>query len=139
MRLPHRLPGSDLWEFTAVPLLTGIIFFAVGFVLMIIFSFFDWRNLRNDPHMILLLYAACLLGLIFLFFLAPSVRGTQSWYKVGPISIDPAEFTKIILIILMAKYFSKRHIEMYRMRHIFMSGAYVAIPAVLIFFQPKAF
>jgi rod shape determining protein RodA len=30
-----------------------------------------------------------------------------------------------------------RHIEMYRMRHIFLSGAYVAIPAILIFFQPN--
>jgi rod shape determining protein RodA len=113
-----------------------IIFLGIGFFLMIILSFFDWRVLRDDPYLILLFYFFCLLSLGGLFFFAPEIRGIKGWYKLGPVSIDPIEFTKIILIILLAKYFSTRHIEMYRTRHILISGLYVLLPAVLIFFQP---
>jgi len=113
-----------------------IIFFGGGLFLMFILSFFDWRELRENPYLILILYLLCLFGLAGLFFFAPEIRGVKSWYKIGPVSLDPIEFTKIILIILLAKYFSMRHIEMYRVRHILLSGAYIFLPAILIFFQP---
>ena len=102
---------------------------------MILVSFLDWRSLRDDPYLILILYFFCLVGLFGLFFVSET-RGVKGWYKIGPVSISPAEFTKIILIILLAKYFSMRHIELYRIRHIFLSGLYVLIPSLLIFFQP---
>ena len=113
-----------------------IIFFGGGLFLMFILSFFDWRELRENPYLILILYLLCLFGLAGLFLFAPEIRGVKSWYKLGPISLDPIEFTKIILIILLAKYFSIRHIEMYRIRHILLSGAYILFPAILIFLQP---
>jgi rod shape determining protein RodA len=114
-----------------------IIFFGIGFVLMILISFFDWRVLKEDPYLILASYFLCLILLLGLFFFAPEIRGVKNWYKVGPISLDPIEFTKIILIILLAKYFSRRHIEMYRIAHILISGLYFLIPSLLIFFQPN--
>jgi len=112
-----------------------IIFLAASLFLMAVFSFFDWRSFKDNPYLILVLYFLCLLALVGLFFV-PEIRGTRSWYKLGPISIDPIEPTKIILIILLAKFFSLRHIEMYRIRHILLSGVYVMIPAILIFRQP---
>jgi len=113
-----------------------LIFFGIGIVLMLFFSFFDWRIFRENTYLILILYLLCLISLIALFFFAPEIRGVQRWYKLGPVSIDPIEFMKIILIILLAKYFSMRHIEMYRVRHILLSGFYVFLPSVLTFFQP---
>jgi len=113
-----------------------VIFLIISFFLMILLSFLDWRALRENPHLILVLYVICILALLGLFFFATERRGTRSWYKIGPITIDPIEFTKIVLIIILAKYFSKRHIEMYRIRHIFISGLYILIPFILIFFQP---
>lgn len=113
-----------------------VIFFGIGFFLMIFFSFFDWRSLREDPYLILILYSISLASLVGLFFFAPEIRGVKSWYKIGPVSIDPIEFIKIILIILLAKYFSTRHIEMYQIKHVLLSGFFVFLPAVLIFLQP---
>ncbi len=113
-----------------------ICFFALGLILMILFSFFDWRSFRQDPYLILIFYFLCLAALVGLYFFAPEIRGVRSWYKLGLISIDPIEFTKIVLILLLAKYFSMRHIEMYRPRHIILSGVYVLLPALLFFFQP---
>jgi rod shape determining protein RodA len=113
-----------------------IIFFALGFFFLILFSNLDFRILRTSPYLILGFYFFCLAALAGLFFFAPEIRGVKSWYKFGPVSLDPIEFAKIILIILLAKYFSIRHIEMYRIRHILLSGFYVLLPCVLIFFQP---
>lgn len=113
-----------------------IFFGLAGISSMFLLSFFNWRTLRDDPYFILFLYFICLLALAGLFFFAPEIRGTQRWYKLGPFSLDPLEFTRIVLLILLAKYFSTRHIEMYRPRHILLSGIYVALPSLLLFFQP---
>ena len=113
-----------------------LIFFGLGLFLMFLFSFFDYRILRNDPYLILIIYLFGLISLAGLFFLAPEVRGVKSWYKIGPIYLDPMEFVKIILIIILAKYFSMRHIQMYQIRHIFLSGFYVLLPGILILLQP---
>jgi len=114
-----------------------IIFFVAGIFLMFLFSFFDWRFFRENTYVILIIYLLCLVSLVGLFFFAPEIRGVKSWYKIGEFSIDPIEFMKIILIILLAKYFSTRHVEMYQVRHIILSGFYVLVPAVLIFLQPN--
>ncbi len=113
-----------------------IIFLVIGFFLMFLLSFFDWRIFQQNPYLVLFLYFLCLLALLGLFFFAPEIRGVKGWYKIGPVSFDPIEFTKLALIILLAKYFSMRHTEMYKLRHIFLSGFYVSLPAALIFFQP---
>jgi len=113
-----------------------IIFFGVGFIIMIALSFFDYRILKNNSYFILILYAICLLLLIGLYFFAPVTRGTRGWYKVGLLSLDPLEPTKIVLIILLAKYFSMRHVEMYKFRNIVFSGLYVFFPVLLVFIKP---
>lgn len=113
-----------------------LIFFAIGFFLMLALSFFDWRALKNNPFLILSLYVVSIISLVGLFFFAPEIRGIRKWYRIGPVSIDPIEITKLILIIVLAKYFSNRHIEMYKVSHILLSGFYVLIPALLAFFQP---
>ena len=113
-----------------------LIFFGVGFSIMILISFFDYRILRNNPYLILVLYFLSLALLAGLQFFAPIIRGTRGWYKIGFITLDPIEIAKIILIILLAKYFSVRHVEMYKLRHILISGLYVILPSALIFIKP---
>lgn len=117
-------------------LIKQVIFFVAGFILMFLISLFDYRIFRNNSYLILALYFVCLLLLAGLHFFAPDIRGTKGWYKIGILSLDPIEPTKIILLILLAKYFSMRHIEMYRFRHIIFSGLYVFLPAFLIFIKP---
>lgn len=114
-----------------------LIFLAIALFLFILFSFFDYRVFKTNPYLILILYLLSIFFLLGLFFWAPEIRGTKSWYKIGYFSFDPIEFTKLILIILLAKYFSSRHIEMYRLSHIIISGAYVLLPTFLVFFQPN--
>ena len=113
-----------------------IFFLMIGVFLMFVVSLFDWSFLKESSYIILILYLLCCLLLLGLFIFAGEIRGVKSWYKVGLFSIDPIEFTKLVLIFLLAKYFSSRHVEMYNVIHIIISGIYVAIPSALIFFQP---
>ena len=113
-----------------------LIFLGMGLVVMFAISFSDWKIFKQNPYLILFLYLANLLALGGLFFFAPEIKGVKSWYRLGPISLDPIASMRIILVILLAKFFSMRHAEMYRVRHILLSGLYVLLPAILIFFQP---
>lgn len=114
-----------------------LIFFGVGLLAMFLISRFDYRLLRNDPYVILFLYVAGIAALAGLFLFAPEIRGTRAWYRIGDISVDPIEYVKIILVVLLAKYFALRHIEVYRIRHILFTGIYFVIPIVLIALQPN--
>lgn len=113
-----------------------VIFLGLGLFLMVLFSFFDWRIFRENSYLILILYFLSCFCLLGLFFFAPSIRGTHSWYKWENFAFHPVEFVKPVLIILLAKHFSLRHIEIYRLRHIFSSGLYFLPPAFLLFLQP---
>jgi len=114
-----------------------MIFLGIGFILMLFLSFFDWRAFQENPYFILVLYFLCVIFLLGLFFFAPEIRGVKSWYKIGPFSFDPIGLTMIILTVLLAKFFSMRHVEMYRLSHIFLSGLYVIFPFILISYQPN--
>lgn len=114
-----------------------LVFFAISVVAMLGVSLIDWRVFRRDSFVILFLYGVALLLLAGVFAFAPEIRGVKTWYRIGGVSLDPIEFMKIILLILLAKFFSLRHREMYRFSHISLSGLYAIIPAILVFFQPN--
>jgi len=113
-----------------------IFFLAAGFVLMMVFSSLDWSGFKDQPYSVLALYFLVVLSLVLLLFFAPWTKGIRGWYKIGSFTIDPVEIMKIVLIILLAKYFSMRHVEMYRTKHILISGFYVGLPFILISLQP---
>jgi rod shape determining protein RodA len=113
-----------------------IVFLLFGILLMFFISTIDYRLIRNNSYFILLLYGIGIVALAGLLLFAPEIRGIKGWYRIGSISVDPIEFIKLILLTMMAKYFSSRHIEVYRIRHIFFTGIYFLIPIVLIALQP---
>jgi rod shape determining protein RodA len=112
-----------------------LIFLAFGFILMLGLSFFDYRVFKNYSSVLVILYLFSLLSLIFVLF-SQEIRGASSWFRLGPINFEPIEFVKIIVILFLAKYFSLRHIEMYRVRHLIISGFYIALLVFVVMFQP---
>lgn len=114
-----------------------IFFVFLGFLLMIFFSFFDWRFLRENPSFLLFLYFLSLFFLLGLFFFAPLIRGTKTWYRILFFSFDPSELAKISLLLILARYFSLKHPQIYNLSHIFFSFLYFFLPGILIFFQPN--
>ncbi len=95
----------------------------------------DWRFLKRTDIVTILFICANVL-LVLLFFTGYTAKGAQSWFRIGAFSFQPSDFVKIFLILILAKYFSRRHIEIAHIRHIILSGLYTLIPLSLVFFQP---
>ncbi len=112
-----------------------IIWIAVSVIVFFFLSLFDYRFLKRTG-VVITFYALAVILLLALFILGQVSKGAQSWFSVGGVSFQPADAIKLIEIVLLAKYFSKRHIEIANIRHIFLSGAYVLIIFALVFFQP---
>lgn len=111
-----------------------IVWLVVAFVLFFGASMIDWRFLK---HSSLVLWSyGILLALLLILFLGSAVNGARSWLLLPGFSLQPGDFMKIVLIALLAKYFSRRHIEIARIRHIIVSGLYAFVPFVLIALQP---
>jgi rod shape determining protein RodA len=112
-----------------------ILFLVFGFSLMLALSFFDYRIFKNHSFILITLYLISLLSLFFVLF-SQEIRGVTSWFRLGPLSFEPIEFVKIVIVLILAKYFSFRHIEMYRIRHLIVSGLYIGLPISIVLFQP---
>jgi rod shape determining protein RodA len=82
------------------------------------------------------LYGAALVSLLVLFAVGHVSKGAKSWLSVGFFSIQPSDPVKLVIILLLAKYFSRRHIEIAHIRHIIVSAVYTGIIALLVALQP---
>src|SRR3989344_4462537 len=112
-----------------------LIWIVVGLVTMFGLSVLDFRVLKKTYAILaLFLFSAGLLTLLFL--LGSVVKGAQSWFHFGLLAFQPADPMKLVLILLLAKYFSRRHIEIAHWKHIFISGCYALIPFFLVLSQP---
>ncbi len=95
----------------------------------------DWRFLRRSGAAATI-YAAVIIPLLILLTIGTVMKGARSWFDLGFAAFQPVEFVKLALIIVLAKYFSRRHIEIRNIRHIFVSGAYAFIVFALVALQP---
>lgn len=112
------------------------VFILLGFFIFFVFSFFDWRVLKENSSLVLMIYLVMVGLLIAVLWFGPEIRNVKRWFMLGPIMISPAEFAKLATMIILAKYFSMRHVELYKVKHVLLSGLYALIPAYLIFRQP---
>jgi rod shape determining protein RodA len=74
--------------------------------------------------------------LLTLFALGHVAKGAQSWFKLGTFAFQPVDAMKLVMVLVLAKYFSRRHVEIAHFRHIIVSGVYAFIPFVLVLLQP---
>jgi rod shape determining protein RodA len=100
-----------------------------------IFSFIDFRFLRRTS-VIVSLYIIIVVALTSLFAVGSIFKGAQSWFNVGLFAIQPIDPAKLVLILLLAKYFSRRHVEIAHIKHILISGLYALVIFGLILVQP---
>lgn len=98
-------------------------------------SLFEYRFLKQT-RVVMLIYGVLLTVLTLLFTLGYASKGAESWFRFGGLAFQPSDLMKLGLIIVLAKYFSRRHIEIANIRHIIISGVYAFIPFMLVLLQP---
>ncbi len=112
-----------------------LVWIIISLLSMIIFANLNYKNLaRSKVSIFIYLFASFLL--LALLVIGKVANGAQSWLYLGGISFQPADLMKLALIMLLAKYFSRRHREIANIKHLFVSGFYFFIPFVLVLLQP---
>ncbi|PKL72381.1 rod shape-determining protein RodA [Candidatus Kuenenbacteria bacterium HGW-Kuenenbacteria-1] len=111
-----------------------LIFAIIGIILMFLISFLNFNSLKNYA---IFLYIFILILLISVLFFGKTFRGTQGWINLPfGINFQIAELTKIILVIVLAKYWSNNIYNIQSFKHIILTGIITIIPFILIALQP---
>jgi cell division protein FtsW len=82
----------------------------LGFIVLFIFSFFDYHKLYNLALPLLVIALICLI-LVFLPGIGAGAKGANRWINLHFITLQPAEFVKLSLAIYLAAWFSNREKE----------------------------
>jgi rod shape determining protein RodA len=114
-----------------------MIFVAAGLTLYAVISNIDYRELKN---LIPIVSIAVLVGLFAVYLFEP-VNGARRWIDLGFFKLQPAEFAKVIVILLLAAILSPSNREEVGQRQltwptVFRAIFIVALPAVLVLFEP---
>lgn len=112
-----------------------LIWISVAVVGFFIASLPEWGFLRRTP-VITAIFTLMLFSLGAIYLFGAIVKGAQNRFNLGAFAVQPSDPAKLLLVLLLAKYFSRRHIEIAHIRHILVSGAYAFAVFVLVFFQP---
>jgi len=82
------------------------------------------------------IFLAGLATLVLVYFFGLEIKGSKRWLRIpGVINFQPSEVMKLVLPMMLAWYFHDRHLPP-KMRHVFWSLVMIAIPVLLIAFQP---
>lgn len=108
----------------------------LGIGIVLFFYVVDWRLILTYRWVIGGLYFFVILILVVTYLTAPVIRNTRSWLELGPFNFQPVELAKIVLVLLYANYFSRRHLSIARTKHIITSFLFFIIPAGLTALQP---
>lgn len=106
---------------------------AVVFIISALFPYKAMKSNRLLGPMVLF----SLVGLGALFIFGKVAGNAQSWYDIGPISIQPSEFVKLCVIIYLAAVYAKKqnYINEFN-KGVVPPLAYLILVTVLIAIQP---
>ncbi|MEZ4299783.1 MAG: rod shape-determining protein RodA [Polyangiaceae bacterium] len=94
----------------------------------------DYRHLERAAYP---LYTFGVFTLALVFVLARDVRGSARWIEFGSFRFQPSEFTKVFLVIALAKYLhDDPRNEGRSLRELLVPAALTAVPGLLILKQP---
>ncbi len=112
-----------------------IIWIGIALFLMVVALIPDYRFLRiGNTTFGLFLFFTFLLILVLV--IGEVTLGARSRFNFGLFSLQPSDPAKLVLIAVLAKYFSKRHELIGDFKHIIISGLYTLVFFGLVFVQP---
>ncbi len=109
------------------------IFFLVNAIIVIAIQWIDYHKLRDWSNAI---YVLTIVMLFAVMVVGTSALGAQRWIQIGPITIQPSEFSKLLMIICMAKLLESRINKLNSFKELLPCVIYVGIPTLLVFNQP---
>lgn len=76
--------------------------------------------------------------LIAVLVFGRDVKGARSWFELGPIRFQPAEFAKFATCLAISRYITQYNFKIHRIKSLFVSGVILFTPMALIILQGDA-
>lgn len=117
-------------------LVKQLIWLGISMVAFLYAAFMDLTWLRNCSW---LLYGLCVISLLMVLVpgLGVKVNGAQRWLGLGPLRVQPSEFAKLGIVLILASYFaSNQRDKATLIRGFLMPSAIIGTFCVLIILQP---
>ncbi len=125
-----RPPNNPLWGAQSA-------YLAVGLVAVVAVAAFDYRFLQR---MALPIYLINIAALISLKFFGHTAKGAESWFVIGPLRVQPAEFMKIGMVLMYARFFNDDYRPgkegHYGFLRLAIPAAIGTVPILLVLVQP---
>lgn len=83
----------------------NIIWIGIGTLLLFLTAFIDYKKII--PY-IWHIYGFCFILLLIVRFAGKKTLGAQRWIKIGPFQLQPSEFVKIAIIIIIAYWIVRK-------------------------------
>ncbi|HPB81286.1 MAG TPA: rod shape-determining protein RodA [Spirochaetota bacterium] len=110
-----------------------LVWFIVGFVLMMVFTFVNYKYLGDYS---LYIYGFFLVLLIITTVFGSPIRNTRAWISFGFFSIQPSEFMKLSVVLILGKYIEFRERDIRNLRELFIPSILTMVPMIIVFLQP---
>jgi len=105
----------------------------LGFAVFLVALVIDPDRYRRAQQPI---YVASLLGMLLVFPLADTTRGSKRWIELGPFQFQPSEFGKLLFVLALAGFLADRARRLHEPRVVLQAIGLAAIPIALVFKQP---
>ena len=113
---------------------TKQIFWIVGgLAAMFLFAKIDYHKMIDFAPWA---YGVCIVSLLAVLAVGHKALGAKRWIKVGPLQFQPSEWVKLVLILMMARYFANLGGRSLTWKDIFKAFALVGVPMLLVLKQP---
>ena len=113
--------------------ITQIYGILLGLVALLVCLTIDYRTLADKSHFV---YGGVILLLVYVLFLGVVRGGSRRWIDLGPLNLQPSEFVKATLALVLAKFFADNRRGGLSRSDLLIAGAITAVPLVLIARQP---
>jgi len=105
----------------------------LGIVAAVSILFIDTKSIKKiAPY----LYPPLVLALVGVMVFGKSSMGARRWFALGPMTVQPSEFAKIVVIMVLAYYLYSRGEKVRRFSTVIVSLLIVSVPAILVARQP---
>lgn len=110
-----------------------LIWYLVGLIVLVVILLINYVTIiRYAP----LLYWSSIALLIYNDMFSKAVNGASGWIKLGSRALQPAEFAKLTLIVMLAKKLTDMEGKVNDIKNLTILGFYSIVPMILILIQP---
>jgi rod shape determining protein RodA len=113
--------------------LTQLYAIALGLVALCVCLTIDYRSLTDKSHWF---YLGVIALLIYVLFFGAVRGGSRRWIDLGPFNLQPSEFAKATLALVLAKFLGDTRRGVLTRADMLTAAAFTAVPLLIIYNQP---